>query len=124
VSADNWVRTFNLIASAILFYGSFRAQAWLRRQAAFFDRAAVPPAAPLAAEHAPLAAQPATDNALGKSSDFTRALRNVAATPYFDRWAYILLCVGFGISVLTGLYDLYSHSSLACTLHQLTPQTK
>jgi hypothetical protein len=109
MSSDNWVRTFNLLGSALAFYGSYRAQLWLKEQARTFERDARE--STTANEHV-VPASPASDKALGDPKEFRRVLKAVAATPFFDRWAYLLLCVGFGVSTLSGLYDLIAHTLL------------
>jgi hypothetical protein len=116
MTAEDWVRIFNLVSSAILFYGSYRGQQWSKRQARLEDRAARQRPPRTAPAHASPAAIPA-DAALGTEEDFDRAMTEIAARPYFDRVAYILFCVGFAISGLASLIDLYSHGTFGRIVH-------
>src|ERR1019366_2655101 len=94
-----------------LFYGSYRGQKWSKRQARLEDRVARQPADGNTAAGADQTSNPVNDSAPGSERDFDRAMTEIAARPYFDRVAYILFCVGFAISGLASLFDLYSHGT-------------
>jgi hypothetical protein len=119
--AEDWVRLLNLAGSLILFWAAYRGQQWGQTQAKAEDRAAKSRAKTAEEEMAKKSrAEPAggdtvaEDNTATDEVDpkvFDQAAAEVLSRPYFDRFGFILLCIGFGIAALSGLIDVVSHRS-------------
>ena len=97
----DWVRLLNLLGSVVLFWASWRGQVWAKTQATAEERAVA--SRPAAAEKDP--DQPRSDRE--NAQEFDRVARDTASRPYFDRQAYLLLCIGFAITTVAAALDLY-----------------
>ena len=111
MSAEDWVRVFNLLGSIILFVGAYRAQRWTAKQAQTEETAAREPSTSSKISEA----KPTRTHgpALAAPGKFERAVAEIVSRPYFDRPAYILFCLGFAISTLASIIDLSSHHTLS-----------
>jgi hypothetical protein len=105
---EHWVRLLNLLGSAVLFLGSYRGQKWLKNQAEILDQAT----------RRRISGKINTDNnsVVDRGDEFDRAVEGFAIQPYFDRNAYIYLCVGFGVTTVASLIDIVSHRSIQILL--------
>ena len=101
---EHWVRLLNLLGSAVLFLGSYRGQKWLKTQADILDQAT----------RRRLAGKANANNssAVDRGDEFDRAVEAFAIQPYFDRKAYVYLCVGFGVTTVASVIDILSHRSI------------
>jgi hypothetical protein len=108
---EDWVRILTLFSSGFLFYGSYRGQQWVKRQAALEDRVAKQALQPAANRDAGTTST--SDSAPGSAKALDEARRRISSAPYFDRIAYILFCVGFAISGVASLIDLCNHGTFA-----------
>jgi hypothetical protein len=124
MSADDAVRLLNLAGSIVLFVAAYRGPRWIREQADSEEDAAValPPDSTPAPVTAPAsyptptpAEKPRSAGAalLAKPGDFQRAGADVLGRAFFDRPAYLLLCVGFAITTVASGVDLYSHHTVS-----------
>src|ERR1700722_9918250 len=106
--ADDYVRVLILAGSVLLFYGSYRSQKWVKIQADREERAAKDRAA-----LAPINPAPPQREAtrIAAPGEFNQVGAEVLSRPLFDRKAYILLCVGFGIATLASLIDIVEHTT-------------
>ena len=103
---EQWVRLLDLLGSAVLFLGSYRGQRWLKTRAAILDEAT---------RRRPSRRAPDDDDrrpVFDRGNDFDRAVETFAIQPYFDRQAYVYLCVGFGVTTVASLIDILSHRSI------------
>lgn len=116
---EQWVRLLNLFGSVVLFLGSYRGQAWLKTQAKILDQATKRRISGKVIDkvHETLV--------VDRSDDFDRAVEAFAVQPYFDRRAYVYLCVGFAITTLASITDIVSHRSIQllyrCLTHRSVP---
>jgi hypothetical protein len=106
VTLADWVKLLNLLGSVVLFYASYRNQRWLKKQAVIENRAVLHARPPEATEVPEVPARQPTQ------AQFDRAAAENVARPYFDRLAYQLLCVGFAITAVVALVDLYQTGAL------------
>jgi hypothetical protein len=109
VTAENWIRTLNLIGSVAAFYGSYRAQDWLKTQADTIESAAAVLKKP---NQEPVPVATPSDREEGSLEEFKKIIAKIAATPLFDRWAYLWLCVAFLITSFALGWDLLAHTCL------------
>jgi hypothetical protein len=121
VNSEDIVRIANLIGSIVLFFGALRAQFWTKKQAEAQEEAAlVAPATPGAQpvpEPAALESAPVRGPVLAAEGQFEADAAKIASRPYFDRPAYWLFCIGFGITTLSSAIDLYSHHTFSHLRH-------
>ena len=111
---EQWVRVLNLLGSIVLFLGSYRGQAWLKTQAKILDHATKRRISGKVVDK--VHEQPLVD----RSDDFDRAVEAFAIQPYFDRRAYVYLCVGFAITTFASIIDIVSHRSIQFLYRYLT----
>jgi hypothetical protein len=102
---EHWVRLLNLLGSIVLFLGSYRGQKWLKTQAKVLDQAT-------RRRTSAKADNSANPSAIDRGDEFDRAVAAFAIQPYFDRKAYIYLCVGFGVTTVASVIDILSHRSI------------
>jgi hypothetical protein len=112
VTWDDWVKILTLVGSIVLAYGSWRAQAWTKRQAEIHEDAVRKANAAKAAAVAlkPDAAPPAGE--IAPPGAVEAAAAEIASQPYFDRVAYMIFFIGFLITTLASAIDILSHGTL------------
>jgi hypothetical protein len=113
MTSDDWVRILTFLGSGVLFYGSLRGQLWTRTQAKIVNRAP-PDSHPVTSVGTPVGrSQNFSAGNKAARDKFKRTAASHAAKPYFDQFAYLILCIGFGITCLASALDMYSHGTLA-----------
>jgi hypothetical protein len=121
VTWDDWVKILTLVGSIVLAYGSWRAQAWTKRQAEIHEDAA---RKANAAKAAAVAVKPNTVSPAGEIAPpgaVEEAAAEIASQPYFDRVAYIIFFIGFLITTLAGAIDILNHGTLQRLVGQTSP---
>jgi hypothetical protein len=105
VTFADWAKLLNFVGSAVLFYASYRNQDWAKTQATLEENAA-------RRKNDSRNAQPNKSDATVSNADLAEAAAEVASRPYFDRGAYLLLCVGFGVTTIASFLDMYDAGTL------------
>jgi hypothetical protein len=112
VTLADGVKLLSLLGSVVLFYASYRNQRWQKIQARLDNRAVLHTRPPEATGVKAVTGLKAVPSRQPTQAQFDRAAAELAARPYFDRLAYQLLCVGFAITAVAALLDLYEAGSL------------
>ena len=120
MTSDDWVKILTLIGSIVLAYGSWRAQAWTKRQAEIHEEAVRKANAAKAAAAVKSAAVPPAGQ-IAPPGAVEEAAADIASQPYFDRIAYIIFFVGFVITTLASAIDIVSHGTLQRLVGQASP---
>lgn len=97
----DWSKMTNFVGSVILFYASYRNQAWARVQSVLEERAAAQ------VQAGRIASAAGSARADHSPEEFATTAAELAARPFFDRRAYQLLCLGFLLSSIAAFLDMY-----------------
>ena len=113
MTSDDWVKILTLIGSIVLAYGSWRGQAWTKRQAEIHEDAVRKAnAAKKAAAFAVRSDAPPPAGHIAPPGAVEEAAAEIASQPYFDRLAYIIFFIGFLITTFASAIDILSHGTL------------
>ena len=100
---EDWVRILTLLASIVLFYGSWRAQQWTKTQTGIQARAQK-----ALLERLKKASQSKPPGS-AEEKTFDELAAEIISRPVFDKFAYVLLCAGFAVTTVASAIDIWSH---------------